>query len=76
MIKEIVDYFFNHIEGLQIARSAFFVTNLQLVPPNDSLISNRFYPKVSVLTYGLTNSFRHALLVKKGLLIYCRHNTS
>ena len=35
-----------------------------------------FYPKVSVLTYGLTNSFGHTLLVEKGFLIYCKHNIS
>ena len=32
------------------------------------------YPKVTVLTYGLTNNFRHALLVEKGFLIYHKPN--
>ena len=30
------------------------------------------HPKVSVLAYGLTNNFGHALLVEKGFCIYCK----
>ena len=34
------------------------------------------YLKDSVLTYGLINNFRHALLVEEGFCIYCKPNIS